>query len=94
MARSKQGWVVRGEDGLELGEFRAALVEEVNARWVQSIGFHRGIGYREEEKNPTMRKGCQDEHGWQYEVNAVAVGPLEKQCGGFHFSSDVAMTVG
>jgi hypothetical protein len=27
-------------------------------------------------------------------VNAVAMGPLEKQRGGFHFSSEVAMTVG
>jgi hypothetical protein len=27
-------------------------------------------------------------------VDAVAVGPLEKQRGGFHFSSEVAMTVG
>ena len=94
MARSKQGWVVRGEDGLELGEFGAALIKEINARWVQSIGFHGGIGHREEEKNPAVRKRCQDEHGWQQEVNAVAVGPLEKQCGGFHFSSEVAMTVG
>ena len=45
MARSKQGGVVRGEDGLELGEFGAALIEEINACWVQSVGFHRGIGH-------------------------------------------------
>ncbi len=94
MARSKQSWVVRGEDGLELGEFRAALVEEINACWVQSIGFRRGIGHRKEEKNPAVRKRREDEHARQEEVNAVAVGPLEKQCGGFHFSSEVAMTVG
>jgi hypothetical protein len=41
-----------------------------------------------------VRECREDEHGWQQEVNAVAVGPLEKQCGGFHFSSEVAMTVG
>jgi len=94
MARSKQGGVVRGEDGLELGEFGAALIKEINARWVQSIGFHRRIGHREEEKNPAVRECREDEHGWQQEVNAVAMGPLEKQRGGFHFSSEVAMTVG
>ena len=41
-----------------------------------------------------MRKCRQDEHGWEKEVDAVAVGPLEKQLCGFHFSSEVAMTVG
>ena len=60
MARRKQGRVIRREDGLELSEFGAALVEEINARRVQSIGFHRRIGHREEEKNPAVCKRGED----------------------------------
>jgi hypothetical protein len=37
---------------------------------------------------------CQNEHGWKDKMDAVAVWPLKKQGGGFHFSSEVAMTVG
>ena len=81
MARRKKGWVVRRKDGLELGEFGAAFVEEKNACGVEPIGFHRRIGHREEEKNPAVRKSCEDEHARKEEVNAMAVGPLEKQCG-------------
>jgi hypothetical protein len=36
----------------------------------------------------------EDEHTRQEEVDTVAVWPCEKQCSGFHLSSDVAMTVG
>lgn len=60
MARSKQGWVVRCEDGLELCEFGAALIEEINACRVESIGFHRRIGHRKEEKNPAVRQCRKD----------------------------------
>jgi hypothetical protein len=77
-----------------LREFRAAFAEKINARRVDSIGFHGGICHREKKKNPGMRKRRQNKHAREKEVNPVAVGPLEKQLCGFHFSSDVAMTVG
>jgi hypothetical protein len=60
VARRKKSWVVRRKDSLELGEFGAAFVEEKNACGVESIGFYRRIGHREEEKNPAVRKRGED----------------------------------
>ena len=94
MAGSEKGRVVRCQSAFELSKFRAAFAEEINARSIESIRFHGRICHREKKKNPPMRKRRQDKHRREKEVNPVAVGPLEKQLYGFHFSSDVAMTVG
>ena len=94
MAGSEEGGVVRCQSAFELREFGAAFAEEINACGVDSIRFQGRIRHREEKKNSAMRKCRQDEHGWEKEVDAVAVGPLEKQLCGFHFSSEVALTVG
>jgi len=60
VARRKKSWVVRRKDGLELGEFGTAVVEEKNACGVEPIRFHRQIGHREEEKNPAVCKRSED----------------------------------
>ena len=54
MAGSKERRVVGGQGGLKLGKCGIIFVEEINACWVKSIGFHRGIGDREEKKNSSM----------------------------------------
>ena len=94
MAGSEKGGVVRCQSAFELSEFLAAFAEEINACGIESIRFHGGIRHREKKQYPSMRNRRQDQHGGEKEVDPVAVGPLEKQLCGFHFSSDVAMTVG
>ena len=94
MAGRKKRGVVRGQGGLELGKCGIVFTQEINPRGADSIGFHRGICDREQKKNPSMRECRQDKHGREDEVDAVAVGPLEKQRRGVHFSSEVAITVG
>jgi hypothetical protein len=90
----EKGRIVGSKCAFELSEFLAILAEKINARRVNPVGFQRGIGHRKEKKNSCMGHCGQNESGREQEVYAVAVGPLEEQCGGFHFSSDVATTVG
>jgi hypothetical protein len=72
----------------------AAGCKKIHAGRVGAIEARGGVDDAEEDEDAPVGDGCNEYGRWQHEVDAVAVGPVEKERGGFHGGSEVAMTVG
>jgi hypothetical protein len=93
-ARGEEGGVGRCEETREGRHGGIAGRDEEKSGGLGAFGFRAGVGDGKNEEDcevgcPGGEDGCRQE-----EVDPVAVGPVEDEVRGFHWSSEVAMTVG
>jgi hypothetical protein len=90
----EQGGVGGVKGRFDAGIFGVVGWEKIKPSGVRAGGFGRRVLHGKKKKYGGVEQGGAENGEREKKVNPVPGGPLEDECGSFHFSSEVATTVG